>query len=46
MVYQQIGDFAAALTDFEAYAALGEENVEEAERTAVILRELLAEQNG
>lgn len=46
MVYQQVGDFAAALTDFKAYAALGEEHMEEAERTAVILRELLAEQNG
>jgi len=43
MLYQQIGNFGAALADFEAYAALGGEHVDEAERTAVILRELLAE---
>jgi len=43
MVYQQIGDFEAALADFEAYAAQGGVHVDEAERTAVILRELLAE---
>ena len=43
MLYQQIGDFEAALVDFEAYAAQGGVHVDEAERTAVILRELLAE---
>ena len=45
MLYQQIGNFEAALADFEAYTARGGalEYMEEAERTAVILRELLAE---
>lgn len=45
MLYQQIGNFEAALVDFEAYAAQGGVHVDEVERTAVILRELLAEKN-
>ncbi len=43
VMYQQIGKYAAALADFEAYAARGGAHANEAERTAVILRELLAE---
>ena len=43
MLYQQIGDFEAALADFEAYATQGGAHVDEARKTAVILRELLAE---
>ncbi len=41
MLYQQIGNFEAALADFEAYTAQGGAYVDEVERTAVILRELL-----
>ncbi len=43
MLYQQIGKYTVALADFEAYAAQGGVHANEAERTAVILRELLAE---
>ena len=43
MLYQQIGNFEAALIDFEAYVELGGVHVGEAAKTAVLLRELLAE---